>query len=361
MSALETPAAVATSRMRQTTALGADFWNDSCSTSDLADAVAHGATGATSNPVIVFGVVKQDKATFLPVIDRLVAENPEATEDDVAWLLIEEIGRGATAVLRPVYDATEGRKGYLSMQVNPKIYRSTPRMVEHARRLAGVAPNVAIKVPATAAGIAAAEELVALGINVNVTVSFTLSQAVAAAEAIERGWARAKQAGKDGPKLHPYVTLMVGRLDDLLQRVLARDAVSIDPGYLHWAGIAVFKKAREVFARRGFRGILLAAAYRHHMHWSQLIGPGVVLSMPYAWWKQFEASDIEVAPTLDKPVEPRVVEALYRKFEDFRKAYDENGLSPEQFTTFGASLHTLNQFIGGYHDLLGLVRERMLR
>ena len=64
---------------------------------------------------------------------------------------------------------------------------------------------------------------------------------------------------------------------------------------------------------------------------------------------------------LDRPVDPRIVEALYGKFRDFRRAYDENGLAPEEFVRYGATIHTLNQFIGGYHDLLAVVRERMLR
>jgi transaldolase len=97
------------------------------------------------------------------------------------------------------------------------------------------------------------------------------------------------------------------------------------------------------------------------MHWSQLIGPNVILSMPYTWWKQFEASDIPVEPTLERPVEPRIVETLLRKFPDFRKAYDEGAIPPADFVRFGATIHTLNQFIGGYHDLLGIVRERMLQ
>jgi transaldolase len=161
--------------------------------------------------------------------------------------------------------------------------------------------------------------------------------------------------------MHPYVTLMVGRLDDHLQRVMAKESVSIEPGYLSWAGIAVFKKARAIFQKRGYRGTLLAAAYRHHLHWSQLIGKGVILSMPYAWWKQFEASDVEVEETLDRPVDPKIVETLQRKFPEFRRAYEEDGLRPEEFVRYGASIHTLHQFIGGYHDLLALVRERMLR
>jgi transaldolase len=127
-----------------------------------------------------------------------------------------------------------------------------------------------------------------------------------------------------------------------------------------WAGIAAIKKAYGIYQERGYRARLLAAAYRHHLHWSELVGPGVILSMPYAWWKQFEASDVEVAETLDRPVAPRIVDALYAKFVEFRRAYDENGLAPAEFVGYGASVHTLNQFIAGYHDLLAYVRERML-
>jgi transaldolase len=347
--------------MRETAEQGVEFWNDSCAPNELAEAVAHGAVGATSNPVIVFTAVKQDPATATALIDGLVADHPDEDEESIAWRLIEEMGRRAAALLEPVHRESAGRRGFLSMQVNPKLYRSAARMEEHARRLAAVAPNVAIKVPATPPGIAAGAALVASGINVNATVSFTLPQALAVAEAFEAAIDRALAGGHDARRVHPYVTLMVGRLDDHLQRVLAKESVSIDPGYLHWAGIAVFKKARRIFEERGYRSTLLAAAYRHHLHWSQLIGPGVVLSMPYAWWKQFEASDIEVGPTLDTPVEPRIVDALYAKFADFRRAYDEDGLAPEEFVHYGATIHTLNQFIGGYHDLLALVRERMLR
>jgi transaldolase len=349
------------SKMRLTMERGADFWNDSCSLTELGEAVEKGAVGATSNPVIVCTVVKSAPGTWLPVIDELVASLPDASEEDVTWRLIETIARRAAALLEPVDRASGGRKGFLSVQVNPKLYRSTALMLEHARRLASLAPNIAIKVPATREGIAAGVELVASGINVNATVSFTLAQALYVGQAFEGALDRAQAAGLDMQRLHPYVTLLVGRLDDLLQRVLAKESVTIDPGYLHWAGVAVFKKAYALFKERGYRSTLLSAAYRHHMHWSQLIGPNVVLSMPYAWWKQFEASDIQVEETIGHPVEPRIVSALHDKFADFRAAYDENGLAPEQFVRYGATVHTLSQFISGYQDLLAIVRERMLR
>lgn len=348
------------SRMRLTILRGAEFWNDSCSLTELKDAVDHGATGATSNPVIVAAVVKADPKTWNPVLDAIIRTHETATEDEIAWLLIEEIGRQAANILAPVHAQTHGRQGFLSVQVSPKFHANAERMIEHGRALAALAPNIAIKVPSTAAGLRAAEELVASGINVNATVSFTVSQAVALGEAFERGLDRASQSGADLTRLHPYMTLMVGRLDDLLQRVMVKEQIAIDPGYLAWAGIAVFKRAHGIFKQRGFRSRLLAAAYRHHLHWSQLIGPGVILTMPYSWWKQFEASDIEVEETLDRAVRPEVLSTLQRKFKDFNLAYDEGALAPAAFASYGATIHTLNQFLGGFQDLLGLVRERML-
>ncbi|MBK5256287.1 MAG: transaldolase family protein [Vicinamibacteria bacterium] len=346
--------------MRLTILRGVEFWNDSCALNELKDAVDHGATGATSNPVIVHSAIKLDPAAWTPALDAIIGADETATEDEIAWRLIEEMGRQAAAILAPVHGQTKGRQGFLSMQVSPKFHANAARMVDQGRALAALAPNIAIKVPSTAAGVQAAEELVASGINVNATVSFTVSQAVAVAEAFERGLDRAQKSGADMTQLHPYATLMVGRLDDLLQRVMVRERITIDPGYLGWAGIAVFKRTHGIFKQRGFRSTLLSAAYRHHLHWSQLIGPGVIQTIPYAWWKQFEASDLEVEDTLDRPVNPQIVTALKRHFGDFELAYEERALTPASFASFGASVHTLSQFLGGFQDLLGLVRERML-
>jgi transaldolase len=311
--------------------------------------------------VIVSAVVKADPKTWTPVLDAIIAAHGTATEDEIAWLLIEEIGRRAAKTLAPVHAQTRGRQGYLSMQVSPKLYANAERMIEHGRALAALAPNIAIKVPSTEAGVRAAEELVALGINVNATVSFTVSQAVTVGEAFERGLDRAQKNGADLTRLHPYMTLMVGRLDDLLHRVMAKEQIAIDPGYLAWAGIAVFKRAHRIFRQRRFRSSLLVAAYRHHLHWSELIGPGVIHTMPYAWWKQFEASDIAVEETLERPVREEVLQALQRKFKDFNLACEEGALAPADFASYGASVHTLNQFLGGFQDLLQQVRERMVR
>jgi transaldolase len=345
--------------MQQTAALGVDFWNDSCARRELEDAAQHGAVGATSNPVIVHAAVDGDRPRWLPVLDRLIAGRPEATEDDIAWALVAALAEDAAAVLAPVHQASSGRKGYVCVQVSPKIYRSTRAMVDHGVELAALAPNVAVKCPTTREGIAAMEELTARGINVNATVSFTVPQALAVADALERGIDRALAAGASPERLHPYVTIMIGRLDDHLKRVVDRDGIALDRGALDWAGIAVFKEARRLFAARGYRSTLLAAAYRHERHWSELVGDGVIQSIPYPWWTQFNAKGAPPRRTLDTPVEPAILAAL-QTIPDFRRAYGADGMKPEEFAGYGASVHTLRQFLGGYQQLVELVRDRML-
>ena len=116
------------------------------------------------------------------------------------------------------------------------------------------------------------EEATYRGISINATVSFTLPQAIAVAEAVERGLKRREAEGLDITTMGPVCTIMVGRLDDWLKVVMEKEKLSIDPGYLEWAGVAVFKKAYKLYKERGYRLRLLSAAFRNHMHWSEFIG-----------------------------------------------------------------------------------------
>ena len=108
------------SRMAQMTALGADWWNDSGSPQELAEAVALGAVGGTSNPVIVSQAVKAQPGLCNPIIDRLAADFTSDTEDEIAWKLIHTLAKESALKLLPVFESTRGEKGFLSVQVSPK-------------------------------------------------------------------------------------------------------------------------------------------------------------------------------------------------------------------------------------------------
>lgn len=357
---MNTPLPTPPSRMAQMTALGADWWNDSGVPDELGEAVALGAVGGTSNPVIVSQAVQARPDLCLPLIDRLITDHPADTEDDIAWKLIHTLAADAAARLRPVYDATRGAKGFLSSQVSPKYYPNQELMVIQATQLASLAPNIAIKAPATAVGLRAIEEMTARGIRINATVSFSVAQAVAVAHALERGLQRARAAGRDADGIRPYITLMIGRVDDHLKRVAEARGIATTPGLLDWAGIAVFKHAHRLFRQRGYPGTLLAAAYRHEGHWSQIIGREVLQTIPYSWWTKFNVGPTAPTLTIDQPVDDAILAELRAKFPDFVRAHDEDGMRPAEFIGYGATQHTLQQFLGGYGDLIRSVRARML-
>lgn len=343
--------------VRQT---GTDWWNDSCDVDELASAVSRGATGATSNPTIVLEVMRRHRERWWAWVREAAAAHPDWTEVELAWAVVDQMAIEGAAVLRPVHEAHAGRKGRQTIQTNPANYRDARRMVQQAVSLAGLAPNVQVKFPATASGIAAVEEATALGVSAMATVSFTVAQAVAAAEAAERGLLRFEAGGGDASRVTPVAVLMIGRLDDWLKVLVERDGLAVDPAAPNWAGIAVFKRTYEVFSERGYRTRLLAAATRHPLHWTELVGADAAMTLTASWQARFEHSGIEPRPRIEVPVDGAILAELSGRIPDFRRAYEPDGLSPAEFDGFGATARTLRGFIASYHDLLAAVRDIML-
>jgi transaldolase len=336
------------------------LWNDSASIEELTYSIEHGGVGATCNPSIAVTVLKKEMTVWKPRIQQLVREMPQATEDEIAWRIVEEISANAAKLLRPIFEREKGRNGRLSIQTDPRNYRNSEAMLAQALHFNELAPNMIVKIAATRAGIAAMEEATYRGVSINATVSFTLPQTLAVAEAVERGLKRREAEGLEIASMGPVCTIMVGRLDDWLKVLHDKHNLSVDPGYLEWAGVAVFKKAYKIYRERGYRLRLLSAAFRNHMHWSEFIGGDVVISPPCAWQQRYNESDIEVTPRIDVPVDPKIVNALLDKFPDFKRAYTEKGLSLEEFDTFGSTRRTLRQFIAACAEINSLVRDVML-
>jgi transaldolase len=337
-----------------------DWWNDSCDVDELASAIARGATGATSNPSIVLEVMRHDRDRWWPRVRELAEANPSWSEVEIAWAVVDDMAARGAAVLLPVFKAHDGRKGRQTVQTNPALYRDPWRMTEQAVHLAGLAPNIQVKFPATAAGMVAVEEATALGVSTMATVSFTVPQAIAAAEAGERGLRRREATGESVERVTPIVVLMIGRLDDWMKALVERDGLAVDPAAPNWAGVAVFKRTYEIFRERGYRSRLLAAATRHPLHWTELVGADAAMTLTAGWQARFDRSAIVPEPRIDVPVDPAILAELTGRIPDFVRAYEPDGLTPAQFDGYGATVRTLRAFIGSYHDLLGTVREIML-
>ena len=256
-----------------------DFWNDSCSLDEIQYAIENGGTGATTNPIIVGEVLKKDAAIWDDRLNEIIRENPNTDEVDIAWILIEEMAMKGAELLYPVFERENHMKGRISIQTNPMYWNCAEKMITQALHFGAFAENIQIKLPVTRAGIQAIEEVVYNGININATVCFTVPQAIAVAEAVERAFTRREADGLSNDGFSNVCTIMVGRLDDWLKVVIEKEGIITDPGNLNWAGVAAMKKAYQLYKERGYHTRLLSAAYRHLFHWTELVGADMVLTI----------------------------------------------------------------------------------
>jgi transaldolase len=346
----------ATPLERMTSSEPTVLWNDSADPRELAQSIAWGAVGATCNPVIAVACVKADLPRWTERMAELAREHPTATESEIGWTVVEEISLEAAEMLRPAYERYGGVNGRLSMQTDPRLHRNPTALADQAQYFSGLADNIIVKIPATSTGLVAIEDAVSRGVSINVTVSFSVPQALAAGEAIERGLRAREAAGHDASDMGNVVTIMCGRLDDWLKDVVARDGVDIDPAHLEWGGIAAFKRAYGIFQERGLRSRLLSAAFRNTGQWSELIGADAVISPPFAWQQKIQQSGHDPVERIHEPVAEDVLTSL-RTLPDFVRAYEPDGMTPEEFDAFGPTRKTLRQFLAADEELDQVVRD----
>ncbi len=335
------------------------YLNDSCSVEELTYALERGAIGATSNPVIVLNVLKKEMPLWRDRIQQIIQDNPTWSETQVAWQVYEALALNGAQLLLPVYERSGHKLGRLSIQTDPAAYNNPDAIIKQALYFAGLAPNMQVKLPATSAGISTIEELTYRGVNLNVTVSFCVPQVLAIAEGIERGLKRREAEGKDVSTMTPYATMMVGRCDDWIKVMAKRQNIDINPEYLEWCGVACFKKAYEIYKAQGYRTQLLSAAYRNFYHWTEFVGGDVAMTIPWDWQVKYNNADIQLAPRMQEPVKPEILAALLA-IPEFRRAYEPDGMTVQEFDAFGATVRTLRTFIQGWHDFVGIIRDFML-
>ncbi|MBR1757518.1 MAG: transaldolase family protein [Lachnospiraceae bacterium] len=339
------------------------IWMDTCAVEALDYGLERGIVGCTSNPVIIGSVIKEEMPILLGKVKELIEEMPTATEEEITWALIDYIGADRSKKLLPIFEENKGKKGRLSIQVNAKYYRSPEKILEQAIHLNTLGKNMQVKMPASAAGIKAMEEATYHGISINATVSFSVAQAIAVAEAVERGLARRRAEGLPCDEMAPICTIMIGRVGDWMKKDYANRGVEPEnPEAIEWAGVAVMKNAYKIFKERGYECRLLTAAYRNPQQWYAFLGADLSETIPYKWHKVFnsdEVADIEIKNYIDEPLEAPYMDWLLTQPE-FVKAYDPEGLAVEDFVKYGAFQATLDGFIKGYEELLGIIRDIMI-
>jgi transaldolase len=315
------------------------WWHDSADPIELDFGLAHGAVGVTTNPFLSNLTLRSHPAQWAA---KLQTSLDGAAPEERAQQWMGLVVRDAAARLLPTFERTAGKQGYVCAQVNPVQAGNREAMLTMARRFHAWAPNIAVKLPVTAAGLDVLEECAAQGITCTLTVSFCVPQVIAIAERYRRGLARARQAGIAEGRC--FAVIMIGRLDDYLRDVAADSRAAVSEADIRWAGLAVTKRAYAIYQERGYEATLLVAALRGAYHLLELVGGDLIMSVHPSWQGPLLEPGIPREARIAAPVPADAIGRL-RGLPDFVRAYEPDGMAPEEFISWGLTQRTLTQFI----------------
>ena len=315
------------------------WWHDSADTAELDLGIERGAVGVTTNPLLANAALKSNRPLWEPEIGAALARSLPAEQKAEALMHIPVTK--AAAKLAREFDASGGRSGFVCAQVNPTRAGDRDCMLPMAKRLHQWAPNIAVKLPATAAGLDVLEECVADGITVTATVSFTVPQVIAIAERHRAGTRRARAAGVEPGRC--FAVIMIGRLDDYLREVAHDRQHEVSESDIRQAGLAVTKRAYGLYQERGYEAVLLVAALRGEYHLTELAGADLIFSIHPSYQEAFVKQDLAREARIERPVAAEVVERL-GTMPEFVRSYEPDGMRPEEFMAFGLTQRTLSQF-----------------
>ncbi|MER6528657.1 transaldolase [Streptomyces sp. NPDC001508] len=314
-----TEATATAGALQRLTEEGVSIWLDDLSrgrisSGNLAGLVAHRhVVGVTTNPSIFQAAIgsvggspdtggSDDGAGYEEQLADLAVRG--VTVDEAVRMMTTADVRAAADVLRPVYDATGGRDGRVSIEVDPRLAHDTAATVAEAKQLAWLVdrPNVMIKIPATEAGLPAVTEVIGLGISVNVTLIFSLERHRQVMDAYLAGLEQARAAGLDLSAIHSVASFFVSRVDSeidkrltllgtdraralkgraaLANARLAYEAYEEVFGGPRWTALAGTRanKQRPLWASTGVKD----PAYKDTLYVDGLVAPGTVNTVPEA-------------------------------------------------------------------------------
>ena len=327
--------------------------------------------GCTTNPPLSWQAVQSDPEFWSNWIDEAIQSHPEARLEQLTWLTYKEVVKRGAEMYLPIFEASKGRFGWISGQLDPRLFTEIDQMVHDAEELSALSPNVMIKVPASMQGIEVVKILTSKGISTNTTVCFTLPQIMASANAAMEGIRLAEKNKVDLSKWRAVITMMIGRLTEqkTLDIQAERRNIQLSWQDKHWFGIAVFRRAYRMLSRGGYASKMLACSMRvgplvagKMRFWDveKLAGGDIVYTCPpYVLEPLFEIGDeLIFRPEIEEEPPAQVMDKLL-KIPFCIQAYDPNGLELEQFNDHPSTLSTVEAFSKGFTGLEGFIRDRM--
>ena len=363
-----------TSPSQQISDFGVSIWLDDLSkdrltTGSLRDLMdKHSVVGVTSNPTI-FAQAVAGSTSYQSDIARMKAAGKSA-EEAVFEIMIGDV-QGACDVMRPLYDATGGLDGRVSLEVSPLLARDTAGTISQAEELWNRVnrENLMIKIPATLEGLPAVTEVISRGISVNVTLIFSLARYAEVIDAYEQGLLRAAETGKDLSKIFSVASFFVSRVDSAVDKILDASDHPEAARLRSQAAIANARLAYELFEARtsddSWSTLRARGAQPQRPLWAstgvkdpalpedlyvtELIAPNVVNTMPEKTLHALEAGSGGRADAIT---------SSYSHAHEVMMGLRECGVDMEAVTT-ELEMDGVSKFVQSWHELLDTVSSAM--
>lgn len=325
--------------------------------------------GATTNPPLCLKAIQADINYWNDWIDGLGVRF-QGSSRELFWRVYCEVINRSAEMLHPIFEASNYKRGYVSGQVDPRNLTDIAQMVKEALNLNAMRRNIMVKMPGTKEGIYGIRLLTSMGIPTNATLSFTVPQVTAVAEAVEEGLKNARANGIDLSRWRSVATLVLGRFaeDEEFSRQAQEIGIDLTEADRCWAGIAIVKQAYKIFKQRRYETKLLTGSMRlgptingkpRVWHVEKLMGGSIVFSMSPRVIEAFMRSyaDEDISSRIEEDVPRETLDKLL-SIPYFRQAYYEDGLKPEEFISYPAVVRMANSFIKATQDLEDYVAER---
>lgn len=328
------------------------MWINNVTKEETDLAIDAGAMGCTQNPSYTWKMLNHPDYKEFSM--SLLRETLKETDDDneVECILQRKLVKAIGEKFMKVYDATDGKHGYVSIQGDPIHEESAQVIIDEGRKNREMSPNIMIKIPATEAGIEAMDTLIKENTPINATEVMGVSQAVEVCEMANK----IRKEYKVNPPI--YVSLITGIYDEWLHKEVEKLGIEINPDILYQAGMVIAKKVYRILHDREYKVGFIGGGVRGFQHFTEMVGGDVCITMN---WGGTVDKLIEMNPPvvsrLFNPVQDEVLDRLLDQVPGFRQAYMENGLTTKEYEDFGPVEYFRNMFVDAWKRTLELIKS----
>jgi transaldolase len=328
------------------------FWVNNPTYEQARLAIEAGAVGCTTNPSYVSKLLSSpaDRAYVERTIKVLLPHIKDNTE--LASVVQRIMVARLSDIFMPMYEASEGSKGFVTIQGDPFEETKTEAIIADGIESRKIGDNITVKIPVTTPGIKAIATLVEQDVPTMATEVMGISQAISIAEAY-------KSASENSGHRPPfYLTHITGILDDHFKRVIKNEGIKISDEAVKWAGLSIAKKQYRLLKERAYPGTMIGGGARKLEDFTELVGGDLHITIN---WKGTADTlldlDKDVTSRINVDPDQAVIDELMTKLPDYRRAYEEDGMSEDEYYDFGGVELFRSSFMKGWETLLDLIQE----